>query len=178
MKLVAISDTHGNHDKLNLPEDGDVLVHTGDFTAFGKGDEYFIEWFTAQPQPHKILLVGNHETHMSDLRLKHLGKRNDLILLEPQHGRYEIEINGVVFSLPAMNRQADVVLFHYPPEGIFGAAGQIAHQLKYEMSKHDPPPKLFITGHWHEQRGTQIKAGTKYINASCYFGEKPFVETI
>lgn len=35
MKLVVISDTHGQHDKLTIPE-CDVLIHCGDFTPDGK----------------------------------------------------------------------------------------------------------------------------------------------
>ena len=34
VRIVCISDTHGQHTKLSVP-DGDVLVHAGDFTAFG-----------------------------------------------------------------------------------------------------------------------------------------------
>lgn len=33
VRIICISDTHGYHADLNLP-DGDILVHTGDFTNF------------------------------------------------------------------------------------------------------------------------------------------------
>jgi predicted phosphodiesterase len=62
LKLVFISDTHGQHDKIILP-DGDVLVHCGDWT--NRGDslemERFLDWFSAQPQEHKLFIAGNHE---------------------------------------------------------------------------------------------------------------------
>ena len=32
MKVVCISDTHGHHEKLDLPE-GDLIIHSGDFSA-------------------------------------------------------------------------------------------------------------------------------------------------
>lgn len=34
VRFVCISDTHDLHAKLNVP-DGDVLIHAGDFMAFG-----------------------------------------------------------------------------------------------------------------------------------------------
>ena len=38
MRIVAISDTHGLHDTLTIP-DGDVLVHAGDITRHGEFNE-------------------------------------------------------------------------------------------------------------------------------------------
>jgi 3',5'-cyclic AMP phosphodiesterase CpdA len=35
MRIVAISDTHGSHRSLQIP-DGDVLVHAGDCTRYGR----------------------------------------------------------------------------------------------------------------------------------------------
>lgn len=34
MRIVHISDTHGHHSQLRLPQ-GDVLVHSGDFSDYG-----------------------------------------------------------------------------------------------------------------------------------------------
>ena len=62
MRLVCISDTHNQHDKLELP-DGDVLIHAGDWTGTGTTKQVisFIRWFASQPHKHKILIAGNHE---------------------------------------------------------------------------------------------------------------------
>ena len=63
MRIVAISDTHGAHEELELPA-GDVLVHAGDFCRWGVDfDEVraFLAWFAAQPHPHKVLIAGNHD---------------------------------------------------------------------------------------------------------------------
>ena len=62
VRVVAISDTHTYHDKLNLP-DGDILIHSGDFTFKGREDEVrsFGEWFKAQPHEHKCVISGNHD---------------------------------------------------------------------------------------------------------------------
>jgi hypothetical protein len=58
----VISDTHGQHQGLTLPE-GDVLIHAGDFTRFGlKQDAIdFNEWLGTLPFSHKLVVLGNHE---------------------------------------------------------------------------------------------------------------------
>jgi len=62
MTIVAISDTHGKHSKVKLPS-GDILVHSGDFTAYGNMHEFrdFIDWFAAQPFKYKVFTCGNHD---------------------------------------------------------------------------------------------------------------------
>lgn len=62
MKLVIISDTHGQHGALQLPP-GDVLLHAGDVSGRGKETEVrdFLQWFGAQTHPHKIFIAGNHD---------------------------------------------------------------------------------------------------------------------
>src|SRR5262245_56304965 len=61
-RLVLLSDTHGHHDKLRVPE-GDVLVHAGDFCTSGKEAQVrtFARWLAKQPHPHKIVIAGNHD---------------------------------------------------------------------------------------------------------------------
>ena len=62
MRVVCISDTHNQHNKIDLPE-GDVLVHSGDFSGTGtlKQVTDFMGWFSSRPHPHKILVAGNHD---------------------------------------------------------------------------------------------------------------------
>ena len=65
MKIVCISDTHGDHNQVSLP-DGDVLVHAGDITAHGSREDYlgFLDWFAKQPFKHKVFIAGNHDTYL------------------------------------------------------------------------------------------------------------------
>lgn len=62
MKLVLISDTHEQADKITVP-DGDVLIHAGDWTYRGVSDrmQEFWEWFASQPHKYKVAIAGNHE---------------------------------------------------------------------------------------------------------------------
>ena len=63
LRFVCISDTHCKHHGLGELPPGDVLVHTGDFTQFGRLHEIeaFCTWLAAQPHQRKILIAGNHE---------------------------------------------------------------------------------------------------------------------
>lgn len=62
MRIVAISDTHGMHERLVLPP-GDVLVHAGDWSESGEREESeaFLSWLGAQPYDHKVIVAGNHD---------------------------------------------------------------------------------------------------------------------
>jgi Icc-related predicted phosphoesterase len=69
VKIVAISDTHSMHRKINVPK-GDVLVHAGDFSARGRYDEFedFVRWLSELPHKHKIFIAGNHDECMEKFR--------------------------------------------------------------------------------------------------------------
>ena len=60
LKIVAISDTHGMHRAVTVP-DGDVLIHSGDFCGLGNFLEVldFAEWMSTFP--HKDLMKEGWE---------------------------------------------------------------------------------------------------------------------
>ena len=64
MRIVAISDTHGMHASMVLPM-GDILLHGGDWTRFGRQDDAidFNHWLGTLPHPHKYVIFGNHEAN-------------------------------------------------------------------------------------------------------------------
>ncbi|MBS1642779.1 MAG: metallophosphatase domain-containing protein [Bacteroidetes bacterium] len=61
-KIIAISDTHGRHKELNIPET-DFLIHCGDACTDGDENQLndFFKWFALQPAKHKIFIAGNHD---------------------------------------------------------------------------------------------------------------------
>ena len=76
VKIVFISDTHSQHHGLGELPRGDVLIHAGDFTDKRppRVEEYkdFVDWFSAQPHRHKILISGNRDNLMdTETTLKH-----------------------------------------------------------------------------------------------------------
>ena len=62
IKLVAVSDTHGKHRDLDIPE-GDVFVHAGDLIWRGTVDDLieFNEFLGSLQHRHKIVIAGNHD---------------------------------------------------------------------------------------------------------------------
>ena len=56
VKIVCISDTHGKHQDMDIP-DGDILIHAGDFTMLGLVSEVilFNDWLASLP--HKVRIV-------------------------------------------------------------------------------------------------------------------------
>ena len=66
--IICISDTHGEHRKLSIPNTTDpcntILIHAGDYTKFGKKDHVidFNDWLgSLPPYKAKIVVNGNHE---------------------------------------------------------------------------------------------------------------------
>ena len=63
VRFVIVSDTHSKHSQLVLPE-GDVLLHTGDFTKLGtlKEVKKFSNWLGRQGGfKFRVVIAGNHE---------------------------------------------------------------------------------------------------------------------
>lgn len=62
MRVVCISDTHGLHGRIEVPE-GDLLLHAGDICNHGQSNEVkaFRKWMRDLPHPHKVLIAGNHD---------------------------------------------------------------------------------------------------------------------
>lgn len=62
LKCVAISDTHGMHRSVIVP-DGDVLIHSGDLCKYGRMAEVmdFCNWLKGLPHKHKLVTPGNHD---------------------------------------------------------------------------------------------------------------------
>lgn len=64
-KIVCISDTHGKHKGLDLP-DGDMLMHAGDFSSFGYKHEVesFTKWLIKNKHKYSkgiVFVAGNHD---------------------------------------------------------------------------------------------------------------------
>lgn len=63
IRIVAISDTHCQHDRITIPP-CDILIHAGDFTGRGSFKEVasFTNWLSEQDNAkHKVFIAGNHD---------------------------------------------------------------------------------------------------------------------
>ena len=88
MKIVAISDTHMQHDKIIIPN-CDVLIHAGDEGTRTDVKELksFLIWFEKQPAKKKIFIAGNHSIVLDYDWVKKQWEKNSVfgMIAEQQH---------------------------------------------------------------------------------------------
>lgn len=65
MKVILLSDSHGRHNEIDLPE-GDLLVVAGDLTVFGRVQDLtsFGKWLEEVVPMYKygaVIIAGNHD---------------------------------------------------------------------------------------------------------------------
>lgn len=196
-KIVCISDTHAEHRLLDVP-DGDILIHSGDFTNQGEHHEVasFANWLDTLPHKHKIVVPGNHDkTFEDDLdTMSEVMKYSCTLLIDncvivegmriwgspwtpnffPEHWVYNHDGQG-----PHANKvyaemcrhTPDIVVSHGPPYGIADEVerGHVGcHTLLKYLEK--LRPKLVVCGHIHEGYGTWATDFTTVVNASCMTG--------
>jgi Icc-related predicted phosphoesterase len=192
MKLVFISDTHGLHHQLRLPE-GDMLIHCGDFSRKGRREEVedFLAWFSKQPHRHKVLIAGNHDFMAErDPYLFQILLPSNVVYLNDEG----CEIGGLhIWGSPiqpwffdwAFNRQrgedirkhwelipedTDILLTHGPPYGILDMVQRDSRPVGcrdlLKKVKDTPAIRLHAFGHIHEGYGQLEQDGQLFINAS------------
>ena len=191
MKVIAISDTHGQHRKVSLPA-GDLIIHAGDLTPRGRYEEVidFLDWFSQLDYTYKIFIAGNHDFYFENY------PRETISSLIPQNVIYlndsGVEINGVhIWGSPiqpwfydwAFNRRrgaeiaehwglipvnTDLLITHGPPLGILDKTVNGASVGCQDLLSaiNDLNLKFHIFGHIHESYGQLGVPGRKYMNAS------------
>ncbi len=195
MRLVCISDTHGDHTGLVLPE-GDVLIHAGDLSAHGQRGETlgFMKWLGSRGFDKTLCIAGNHDTFMEQepLLTRQFADDHGVELLNDSG----IEWSGLKFwgspitprfynwsfmrdpgeSINAHWRlipdDTDVLITHGPPyrimDVVLRADGQGEHAGCPSLLARvkDISPKAHIFGHIHECHGTLQQDGVTYYNVS------------
>lgn len=188
-RIVAISDTHGQWDALEVPE-GDVLVHAGDITARGALRELidFNRWLAALPHPHKVVIAGNHDWCFAQRPADARGMLTAAHYLQDEG----VELCGLRFwGSPwqprffdwafNLNRGAplrkvwaqipddtDVLVTHGPAWGILDLTprGERVGCEELTLALQRVKPRLHIFGHIHHSHGLAERGGVIYANAS------------
>ncbi|MEO8270306.1 MAG: metallophosphoesterase, partial [Aureliella sp.] len=68
MKFWFISDTHGEHEGLLVPQEVDAVIHCGDESNAGNAwlnepeSRRFFDWYCGLDVPKKFFVPGNHST--------------------------------------------------------------------------------------------------------------------
>lgn len=188
MRLVCLADTHNKHEQLCLP-DGDVLIHAGDCTDGGSKQESkaFLEWFSQQKHPHKILVPGNHDFYFEkNENIPHIPSNINLLIDKG------ITLNGIQFwgspvtpgnSNWAFQRErgkqiskhwdmipenTDVIISHTPPYGILDdVRNGIKMGCEELMAKIKIiAPTLHLFGHIHHGAGSVKRNNIRFMNAT------------
>lgn len=189
MKIVCISDTHGKHQGLEVPE-GDLLIHAGDVSRRGKAKEIhkFNDWLGTLSHPYKVVIAGNH-----DWLFEKVPEEAEALITEAVYlNDSGVNIQGLyIWGSPisptfydwAFNRDrgeqirkhwalipdnTDILITHGPPKGILDkvfTGEEVGCEDLTEAVKR-VRPKYHIFGHIHEAYGQAIHNGTHHINAS------------
>jgi Icc-related predicted phosphoesterase len=193
VKIVAISDTHGRHRRLTVPQ-GDVLVHAGDITPSGEVDVVhdFASWLAELPHRHKLVIPGNHD-HCFDISKGKFNPGCRQVIEERAHFLLDsaVTIDGLRFYgspwCPNLNGWAfwdrerdrfldaptdiDVLITHGPPAGIHDGGPLSFHSGSAHLARYVRrcwKLQLHIFGHVHEGYGESRLGEVHFVNAaSC-----------
>jgi Icc-related predicted phosphoesterase len=187
MKVVVISDTHGDHPAI---PPGDFLIHCGDITHFGSFAELRKEvgWLKSLPHTHKIFCPGNHDVGVENIinngmeeKLRAFFQQSRVNYLRdapleidgvrfygfpwtlPVGGVFQAEENDLEKHLSKVTGSVDVLISHGPPFGILDAGwGSKALAKTVEKIR----PRFHVFGHAHEGVGMERINGTLFCNAA------------
>jgi len=192
MRLVCISDTHNQLDKVKIPS-GDILIHSGDLTYNGTLKEIHKFRFDMRPLvkkfKHVLVCAGNHdwlfETDpslgkllMKESRITYLedssvtidginfyGSPHSLFFCSWAFNKYEPELERIYNKIPL---DTDVLFTHTPAYGILdeNEVGTHCGSVSLLNRIKELNPLLHINGHLHESYGQTIIGPTTFINAA------------
>ncbi|MFK7891955.1 MAG: metallophosphatase domain-containing protein [Granulosicoccus sp.] len=195
MRLVCISDTHGDHEMLDLPS-GDVLIHAGDLTAHGDKQETvrFMRWLGAQSFEHKLCIAGNHDSFMEaePASCSQHALDNGVVLLNDSGFQIEdVHFWGSPITPKFLDwsfmrdpgepieshwrlipEKTDVLITHGPPFGILDRIQRVSGEIECTGCPsllervQQVTPCVHIFGHIHEGHGVFCEGNTSYYNVS------------
>ena len=180
MKIVHISDTHGQHRRLTQLLDADIIVHSGDFTMNGSEREAidFMNWFCDLPYTHKIFICGNHDTCLCGAKIGGLDKNVHYLC------NSGVIVDGVKFygvpmfmeecisdrqsrNYAAIPADTDVLITHCPPYGVLDFDDEINYGSTELLERvEEIKPHLHLFGHIHKQNGVWKDGSTIFSNGA------------
>ena len=200
MKLVLISDTHGRHRDLKLPE-GDILIHAGDISKHGELEVIadFNDWLKPLPFQAKIVIAGNHDFCFEQVNGQAL--LSNAIYLQDSSvtisgtkfygSPWQPRFCNMAFNLDRgeLLRQkwdmipsdTDILITHSPPQGVCDQIlrGDFVGCQDLLEATERIKPKLHVFGHIHEAYGVFKDKYTTFVNASsCEIGYRSINKAI
>ncbi len=189
LRIVVLSDTHGLHDRLEVPP-GDVLIHTGDFTMAGGLEEVeaFNLFLGRISHRWRIVIAGNHDACCQNASGEARTRLDNAIYLEDEEvvieglkfygSPWQPQFQNLAFNLPRgrllrdkwakIPDDTDVLITHTPPWGVLDSTlgGLIVGCEELAEALRRVRPRLHLFGHIHEAYGVVEKDGTTFANAS------------
>ncbi len=181
-RIWFVGCTHGEHQKLIVPENIEIVIHTGDFSNYRSAARNaneaidFFKWYSSLEIPYKILIAGNHD---SALEARMVNPPKNVIYLENESvniggidiygSPYSPEYNRWSFMLPRGGEsmrdnwalipdKLDILVTHTPPKYILDYAIYDGLHAGCELLAErlvDIDVKIHAFSHIHEQ-GNQI----------------------
>lgn len=144
MKIWFISDTHGLHDRLEIPE-ADMVVHCGDESNSRNPHQNhteairFFQWYRSLPIKDKIYVPGNHSTAVWSKFITQADYPDICFLIHKEIRVAGLKIFGSPYTprfgdwafMEKRNKMAavwenipacDILVTHGPPKGILDLA--------------------------------------------------------
>lgn len=167
LRIVCLSDTHGHHRNISVP-DGDVLIHAGDFTQYGKEEQArdFGQWLQELSHKEKLVALGNHENNApwnksvaEMLPGATLLRQSRFEIKAPDHPGPGARFFGTDFFWPCKGKNpyfdeipegTDVLVAHGPAQGC-ADGGKGCSALLEAIQRIQP--RLVVSGHIHFARG-------------------------
>lgn len=191
MKIIAVSDLHGETPKLPA---GDLLIVAGDLTASDSkaGYERLLDWWSGLDFDCKLIVPGNHDVMLQ--RNEEVKRWLSPWVLVDQGIEYRgLKIWGSPWTFRFTNinpmcaaftkrdcrdlkakwdlipADTDILVTHGPPHGILDESKHRERFgcLKLREAVDKLKPKLHIFGHIHEDGlKTHVENGTLFMNVS------------
>lgn len=187
MRLLHLSDTHGQHRKLGPLPKADILVHSGDFLKDGRDEDElfdFLRWLRDLRYAHKVIIPGNHDLMMHE-RHFHDGRPNETfhILHNSSVCIMGLKFHGLPMFIQDIHsgdyfrfiadipQDTDILVSHEPPLGILDCPkGHLTkpYPSHAELTKRveEIRPRYHLFGHEHDAYGVLKQNGTVFSNAA------------
>lgn len=157
--VVCISDTHQRHrlltDRLKSIKDGDILIHCGDMTNYGRGlnpFEDFDQWLNELPFRYKLIITGNHEITLNPSFRNGIFLKNQSMIIDDY-----LHIYGASWRPVGQSKWLDIpfntniVMTHNPPSSPKGFHVDLEIDLHRRLE--NVKPVLSVFGHIHNDYG-------------------------
>jgi Icc-related predicted phosphoesterase len=203
MRIACISDTHGFHRRLDVPE-AEILIHAGDFsTSQATVEELddFNAWLADLPHRHKVVVAGNHDRlfqanpKLAKFRLSAaVYLEQSSVMIEGicfwgcpvtpvlPHMAFAVARGNAARYWEKMLAETDVLVTHGPPFGILDKEAIWRDHLgcmQLNRAVQKIRPRLHVFGHIHGGRGMEEGPnGTRFVNCAALQGNRlhpPFV---